>query len=149
MTISSKETGWKEVFASIKDSNAGDSKTVEITDANFDGFKDLRLLESYGTGGYANFAYWIYKPDAQRYALNEDLRHLENAEADPRTRTIIGEPDDSSCRGHDQFRLDGDRLALIKRCIWTGRESTTGRAHRADDVRKGLKKPLPVPKDEL
>ena len=146
VTISSKATGWKQVFADIKDANAGESKTVEITDVNFDGFQDLRLLESWGTGGYAYFAYWIYMSDVQRYVLNEDLRLLVNAEPDPRTRSILGEPDDSKCRGHDQYRLDGERLVLVKRCIWTGRESTTGREiHEDEDMRRGLKKPLPLP----
>jgi hypothetical protein len=138
VTILRDDGSWTETFAPIGALNSGETKNLKIRDVNFDGYDDLSLLESFGGQmGYSGTVFWIYSPKRQRFEINEALRELQNAWVDAKTRSIFAEPQGGKCRGHAQYRLIGERLVQVSKCVWTGHLSVEGRYATMSETQPG------------
>lgn len=66
------------------------SKFHTDLDVNFDGYKDVGVLNSIGYGGVNMFyGFYIYNPESQRLEMNEVLKSISNPEVDVDKKTVL------------------------------------------------------------
>lgn len=59
-----------------------------VEDANFDGYKDIKLSSWSGATGNRGYNYWLFDPIKNMFVFNKDLSELSNPNPDPKTKTI-------------------------------------------------------------
>jgi len=59
-----------------------------VEDINFDGYKDIALLNWWGATGNRGYLYWLFDYQKNQFILNEDLNGLSNPTPHPETKTI-------------------------------------------------------------
>ncbi len=57
-------------------------------DINFDGYKDIRLLDWLGATGNTGYSYWLFDPIKKIFVRNDELNALSNPTPDPQSKTI-------------------------------------------------------------
>ena len=90
------------------------TKDFQLTDWNFDGFKDISVLYNCGSGGCA---YWIwnYSPKTKQYYYNEELSGRLGLEMDAKTQQIIFHyRTGSSEESWEYYNYINDKLTFIK-----------------------------------
>jgi hypothetical protein len=58
-------------------------------DFNFDGYRDIYLLRSWGATGNEYGCVWLYNPAAGRFEYSEEFSHLARSWLDPANKTIL------------------------------------------------------------
>jgi hypothetical protein len=64
------------------------SDYFDVADINFDGYKDIRLLQWWGATGNINYIWWIFNPLNNKFVKRDDLSDLTNPTLHPVTETI-------------------------------------------------------------
>lgn len=64
------------------------AKYFEAVDMNFDGYKDIRLLDWWGATGNKGYRCWLYNPKKKRFYINRELGGLSNPRFDCKKKKI-------------------------------------------------------------
>ena len=111
------------------------TEALLIEDINFDGYKDIRLLDSRGSGGRHYFV-WLFDARADSFVYSSDMSGLWSLHPDPGTKTI-----QSSYREGEKFSLwqtygfRGAGLLLLRSESWEWNDST-GQGWRTVRIRR-------------
>lgn len=65
------------------------SEWFRALDMNFDGYKDIYMLTSWGATGNESGCVWLYDPESGRFEFSKDFSELGRFTLDPATKTII------------------------------------------------------------
>ena len=65
------------------------SEWFRAVDMNFDGYKDIYMLTSWGATGNESGCVWLYDPDSGRFEYSKDFAELGRFTLDPATKTIV------------------------------------------------------------
>jgi hypothetical protein len=72
----------------IKVNKIIESKRMSFVDWNFDGYKDITIINSQGSGG-TNYSIWCYNPNDKKFIYNSDLSDKLGLEIDSISKYII------------------------------------------------------------
>jgi hypothetical protein len=90
------------------------SNYFQCTDLNFDGYKDIMLLDGWGSGG-ESYLVWLFDTVKAAFVPNKQLSQLPNISLDPNTQTICsGYREGWMAYGSQLYRFDGDTLLLLE-----------------------------------
>ena len=88
----------------------------EALDMNFDGYADIRLVESRPAGPTLPFLHWLYDPASGRFVANLALNELGSPRPDATTRELVSDWRDSAIRyGTDHHAFQGGQLVPLRR----------------------------------
>jgi hypothetical protein len=65
------------------------SEWFRALDMNFDGYKDIYMLTSWGATGNESGCVWLYDPKSSRFEFSKDFSELGRFTLDPATKTIV------------------------------------------------------------
>ncbi|MCR9141377.1 MAG: hypothetical protein NXI24_03935 [bacterium] len=86
-----------------------------IEDLNFDGYKDLRLIEFLPAGPNIPYLVWLYDPDTKRFAASDIFADITSPEVDAEKRQIITRWRDGAAKnGTSYYEFRRDRLVLVR-----------------------------------
>lgn len=86
-----------------------------IEDLNFDGYRDLRLMADMPAGPNIPYVYWLFDPQAQRFARNQALEQITAPEIDAANQQIISNwRNGAATFGTDTWRWENGALALVR-----------------------------------
>jgi hypothetical protein len=90
------------------------SKYLQFEDLNFDGYKDIKLLAWWGSGGQG-YNIWLFHPLKETFVYNEQLSNLGNVSAVPESKTISSSYRSGwASHGSALYQFAGDSLLLIR-----------------------------------
>jgi hypothetical protein len=75
----------------VKDNEGAPCADCEFfwtTDINFDGYKDLKLINWWGVTGNTAYHFWLYNPSTGKFDYHEKLSNLSNPKVNTKTKTI-------------------------------------------------------------
>ena len=72
----------------IKVNKIVESKKMSFVDWNFDGYKDITIINSQGSGG-TNYSIWCYNANDKKFIYNSDLSDTLGLEIDSISKYII------------------------------------------------------------
>lgn len=84
-------------------------KYFEVIDMNFDGYKDIKLLDWHGGTGNGGYKVWLYEPSKKEFILHEEFRDLSNPICNDADQTIS-----THFNGGHAGRIYGDGLWMFK-----------------------------------
>jgi hypothetical protein len=88
----------------------------EAIDMNFDGYADIRLVESRPAGPNLPRLHWLYDPASGRFVSSPALNDLGSPSPDAAARELTSDWRDSAMRyGTDHHAFQGDRLVPLRR----------------------------------
>ena len=64
------------------------SKYFEAIDMNFDGYKDIRMLDWWGATGNKGYKVWLYNPTDKKFVYNKPLSELSCPSFNNKNKTI-------------------------------------------------------------
>ncbi|HXZ42081.1 MAG TPA: hypothetical protein VEG68_15155 [Terriglobales bacterium] len=64
------------------------SEWFRAVDMNFDGYKDIYMLTSWGATGNESGCVWLFDPESSRFEFSKDFSELGRFTLDPATKTI-------------------------------------------------------------
>jgi len=64
------------------------AKYFEVLDMNFDGYKDIKLLEWWGVTGNKGYRCWLYAPNKKKFIFHKELSELGNPRINHAEQTI-------------------------------------------------------------
>lgn len=82
------ETFVQKLEVIMDDSPYSSSDFFGVIDMNFDGYKDIRLLNLSGATGNKVYNFWLFDPSKNIFVKNEDLSSLSNPTPNPQSKTI-------------------------------------------------------------
>ncbi len=89
---------------------------LEILDMNFDGYADIRLVESRPAGPNVPYLNWIYDPASARFAESRDLNAIPSPRFDAKAREIHAQWRDGAIRyGTDVYIFRDGQLVPARR----------------------------------
>jgi len=89
---------------------------LEFVDMNFDGYIDMRLIESRPAGPNVTYLHWLFDPAGGRFVASAALDELAAPRFDKGAREVHSDWRDSAVRyGSDRFRFDGNQLMPLQR----------------------------------
>ncbi|MFA6715518.1 MAG: hypothetical protein WCS27_09080 [Victivallaceae bacterium] len=104
----------------ISQSPYKDAKYFEAVDMNFDGYKDIKLLDWWGATGNKGYRCWLYSPEKKRFYINTDLWKLCSPQFDYKKKKIY----EYSNGGHTGMIYSASTWTLIGgKLICVGSES--------------------------
>jgi hypothetical protein len=65
------------------------SEWFRVVDMNFDGYKDIYMLTSWGATGNESGCVWLYDPESRRFEFSKDFSELGRFTLDSATNTIV------------------------------------------------------------
>lgn len=77
-----------DLFQEIKANKSIYLKEFRLIDWNFDGYKDISVLNECGSGG-RSYWIWLYNPTKFNYVYNQELSRIWGLEQDTLSRSII------------------------------------------------------------
>jgi len=99
----------------------------QYIDVNFDGQKDIVLVNWISTSLYTTSWYWIFDPNTQKFLEDSSLNHLMNVQVDQNKKCIytywrIGMNE----FGHAIYQWENNKLILkIEQCEYWGLDPST------------------------
>jgi hypothetical protein len=88
----------------------------EALDMNFDGYADIRLIESRPAGPNLPWLHWLYDPASGRFLPSQSLNDLGGPRPDAATRELTTDWRDSATHyGTDHYAFRGDQLLPLRR----------------------------------
>lgn len=88
----------------------------KIEDVNFDGYLDLRLMETAtAENGYSRSRFWLFNPKMEIFVENTDFKELSSPTIDADKKQIISTWKESSTyEGTDYYQFINNKLLLIR-----------------------------------
>lgn len=68
-----------------------ENKAMVVQDLNFDGFPDLRIMQSIGTNGNPTFVIWTYNTSLQQFVFQAEVAGLISPRADNQNKLLVSE----------------------------------------------------------
>lgn len=91
-----------------------DRKQIRLVDWNFDGHKDITVLNNRGTGG-ATYFIWDYFPEKEQYLYDKSLSSIMGLEIDTLSKYIVFHNRSGfSEENWDTFKYRNNILELVK-----------------------------------
>jgi len=88
----------------------------EAIDLNFDGYADIRLVESLPAGPHLPYLHWLYDRASGRFVSSPALNDLGAPRPDAAARELASDWRDSATRyGTDHHGFQGDQLVPLRR----------------------------------
>ena len=88
----------------------------EALDMNFDGYADVRLVESRAAGPTLPRLHWLYDPASGRFMASPALNDLGAPRPDATARELVSDWRDSASRyGTDRHAFQGGQLVPLRR----------------------------------
>jgi hypothetical protein len=75
-------SGWSKIDLEFAD-------IVQLVDINFDGYRDLRVLNNTGSTGMNWYASYIYNPSSGKFKYHSELSRLPGIKVDIRNKQIV------------------------------------------------------------
>ena len=89
---------------------------LEFQDMNFDGFSDMRIVQSRSAGPNVSYLNWVYDPESGKFAENRALNDIVSAEFDATSREIHSNWRDGATRyGKDIYVYRDGRPVLVRK----------------------------------
>jgi hypothetical protein len=86
-----------------------------IEDLNFDGYRDLRLIEVLPPGPNVPYLVWFFDPERRRFVATDIFAGIPNPKVDQAQRRIVSEWRDGPTRhGVSYYRYEDNRLVLVR-----------------------------------
>jgi len=113
-----------------------DTTSIVFEDYNFDGFPDLRVLES-STGSNATYIAWTYEPSKKLFEYSEEMSMLSSPKVLHSERAILSLSRDGCCRyiasksvGHEKHfaEFEYEKLTGVERVTDLKTNTTTTRS---------------------
>ncbi|GEM_PF-1751314 len=114
-----------------------------IEDVNFDGYKDIRLMELLPAGPNVPFIYWLFDPASKKFSYHAELSELTEVRIDAATKQIHSQWRESASQyGKAVYQFINGKLTKIKESSYqhqyedvfelTVREWTNGQWHEVE-----------------
>lgn len=88
----------------------------EAVDMNFDGYADIRLVESRPAGPQLPWLHWLYDPASGRFVASPALNDLGSPRPDAAARELTSDWRDSAARyGTDHYAFQGGQPVPLRR----------------------------------
>lgn len=78
----------EKIYQTIKVNKIVEVKKIIFIDWNFDGYKDISIINNQGSGG-TNYFIWNYNPITKQFIYNRDLSNVMGLEIDSISKHII------------------------------------------------------------
>ena len=89
---------------------------LEAVDLNFDGYADIRLVESRPAGPNLPCLHWLYDPASGQFVASAALNDLGSPRPDAAARELVSDWRDSATRyGTDHHAFQGGQLVPLRR----------------------------------
>ena len=62
-----------ESLLNVAELSGANNEFIQFVDMNFDGYKDLRLLQNIGADGSMTYSYWLFQPSTGTFAFHQGL----------------------------------------------------------------------------
>lgn len=86
-------------------------------DMNFDGYKDIQILNSWGATGNTSWSYWLFDPAKQEFVYNDELSQLDGPYP-IENKKLIGTWSNGGAAAciydYRIYRWEGNKLVLIR-----------------------------------
>ena len=103
-----------DLFQEIKDNKSIYLKEFRLIDWNFDGYKDISVLNECGSGG-RSYWIWLYNPTKFNYVYNQELSRIWGLEQDTLSRSIIHHFRNGAIEEKwDTFKFVNEKLVFVK-----------------------------------
>ncbi len=90
----------------------------QVLDMNFDGYRDIRLLEVAPAGPNVRYLNWLYRPESATFVPSAALDALIAPRFDAETREVIStRREDPSRHVSETYLHSGDGLVLKRRAV--------------------------------
>lgn len=90
----------------------------EIEDMNFDGYRDIRIVELLPAGPNIPYLYWLFEPKAGSFVQNKELEEITSPEFESDKKRIKSSWRDSAVRyGTDYYQFTGGKPLLVRQEI--------------------------------
>lgn len=87
----------------------------KIEDVNFDGYKDIRLMELLPAGANVPYLYWLYHPEQQHFIFSKAFSQLAHINLDSDKKQIISQYRINAVEhGTDYYSVDNYDLTLVR-----------------------------------
>ncbi|MCV6639195.1 hypothetical protein [Candidatus Albibeggiatoa sp. nov. NOAA] len=87
----------------------------KIEDVNFDGYKDIRLMELLPAGANVPYLCWLYHPEQQKFVFNKPFSQLAHLSLDNENQQIISQYRINAVEhGTDFYSVDKYELILMR-----------------------------------
>ncbi len=95
---------------------AADAPGLEVLDMNFDGYADLRLIESRPVGPNVPYLNWLYEPSTGHFVSSTALNELSSPQFDRTRREVTSSWRDSATRyGTEVYAFKDGQLVPLRR----------------------------------
>lgn len=99
----------------------------KIEDVNFDGYKDLRLMEFLPAGANVPYLYWLYHPESKQFIFNKSFNRLAHITLDKDKKQIISQYRINAVEhGTDYYTVDNNKLILMRQELLTSIKNQAG-----------------------
>jgi hypothetical protein len=89
-------------------------KEFRLVDWNFDGYKDISVLDNCGSGG-SSYWIWNYSPKTKKYYFNKELSEVLGLEIDAEEKAIIFHYREGySKENWDSLQYKNNKLTFVK-----------------------------------
>jgi hypothetical protein len=86
-----------------------------IEDMNFDGYNDIRLMQSMGARGNTSYLFWLYNRDKKTFVRDSSLENLSNPQFDPKEKKAYSYWSVGCCEyGSNIYQVVNGKLALVE-----------------------------------
>lgn len=93
-----------------------DGPPLEVLDMNFDGYKDIRLVEFRSAGPNTAYLHWLFDPPSGRFLENPGLNDIPSAQFDAERREVRSDWRDGAARyGSSIFVFAEGRPVLVRK----------------------------------
>jgi len=87
----------------------------KIEDINFDGYKDIRLMELLPAGANVPYLYWLYHPKQQHFIFSKAFSQLAHITLDMDKKQVISQYRINAVEhGTDYYTVDNYELTLVR-----------------------------------
>jgi hypothetical protein len=103
-----------DLFQEIKANKSIYLKEFRLIDWNFDGYKDISVLNECGSGG-RSYWIWLYNPTKFNYVYNQELSRIWGLEQDTLSRSIIHHfSNGANEEKWDTLKFVNEKLVFVK-----------------------------------
>jgi len=91
-------------------------RRLEALDMNFDGYKDIRLMQEQGATGNIRYHVWLYNPKTRRFDYHQEYGDLCSFSYDPKTKvisTFSKGGHKSNIHSSETYKIINDKLTMV------------------------------------
>lgn len=98
-----------------------ENHTIDMIDANFDGYEDMMIYShDGGAGPNSGYNFYIYNPKSKRFEYNQILSELTQTQIDAKAKMIIAAWRNGAAEhGYEEYKWINGKLTMTKQAIDT------------------------------